>query len=303
MTLGLADRYHLCFALGKALEDSRDYAGSFGHYDEGNACAESRYDAEELSEYVRRSSHADEEFFAARRGLGSTARLRYSSSACRDPARPCSSRSSRATRRSKARRNLLTSGAIARQLAGRGAQRTSLYPEALAGLGADELRALGERYLGQTRIQRKTGKPFFIDKMPNNFEHVALIHLILPNAKIIDARRHPMGCCFSIFKQQFARGQHFTYDLGELGRYYRTTSNSCTISTRSCRACVHRVFYENMVEDTEAEVRRLLEYCGLPFEDAVLRFHENQRAVRTASSEQVRRPHQHDGRRSNSCRA
>ena len=134
---------------------------------------------------------------------------------------------------------------------------------------ADELRALGEHYLEQTRIQRKTAAPFFIDKMPNNFAHVGLIHLILPNAKIIDARRHPLGCCFSGFKQHFARGQNFTYDLAEIGRYYRDYVELMAHFDAVLPGRVHRVFYENMVEDTEGEVRRLLAYCGLPFEEGV----------------------------------
>jgi hypothetical protein len=142
----------------------------------------------------------------------------------------------------------------------------------------------------QTRIQRKTPRPFFIDKMPNNFAHVGLIQLILPNARIVDARRHPLGCCFSCFKQHFARGQTFTYELNEIGRYYRDYVELMAHFDAVLPGRVHRVFYENMVEDTESEVRRLLEYCGLPFEEGVLRFHENQRAVRTASSEQVRQP-------------
>ena len=126
--------------------------------------------------------------------------------------------------------------------------------------------------------------------MPNNFAHVGFIHLMLPNAKIVDARRHPLGCCFSGFKQHFARGQNFTYDLGEIGRYYRDYVELMAHFDAVLPGRVHRVLYENMVEDTEGEVRRLLDYCGLPFEESVLRFHENQRAVRTASSEQVRQP-------------
>jgi hypothetical protein len=171
----------------------------------------------------------------------------------------------------------------------------SAYPRALEKFSADELRELGERYMTQTRIQRKTSRPLFIDKMPNNFAHVGMIQLILPNARIIDARRHPLGCGFSCFKQHFARGQTFSYDLDELGRYYRDYVELMAHFDAVLPGRVHRVFYENMVEDTEAEVRRLLDYCGLPFEAAVLRFHENQRAVRTASSEQVRRPIFRDG--------
>jgi hypothetical protein len=167
---------------------------------------------------------------------------------------------------------------------------TSRYHEILSALSAEELRALGERYLAQTRIQRKTEAPFFIDKMPNNFAHVGLIHLMLPRAKIIDARRHPLGCCFSNFKQHFARGQHFTYSLDEIGRYYHDYVELMAHFDAVLPGRVHRVIYERMIEDTEGEVRRLLEYCGLPFDERCLRFYENERAVRTASSEQVRQP-------------
>ncbi len=164
------------------------------------------------------------------------------------------------------------------------------YPEVLADIPVEALAALGEKFIEDTRVHRKLGRPFFIDKMPNNFRHIGLIHLILPNAKIIDARRHPMGACFSAFKQHFARGQGFSYDLDDLGRYYRDYVDLMAHFDEVLPGRVHRVIYEDMVEDTEAEVRRLLAYCGLPFEEACLRFHENDRAVRTASSEQVRRP-------------
>jgi hypothetical protein len=157
-------------------------------------------------------------------------------------------------------------------------------------LSTAQCRALGERYLEQIRVQRKSSAPFFIDKMPNNFAHIGLIQLILPNARIIDARRHPLGCCFSCFKQHFARGQHFTYGLEEIGRYYRDYVELMTHFDRVLPGRIHRVIYESMIEDTETEVRALLTYCGLPFEPACLRFYENERAVRTASSQQVRQP-------------
>jgi hypothetical protein len=162
--------------------------------------------------------------------------------------------------------------------------------EAVASLSADDRRGLGERYLAETRIQRKTDAPFFIDKMPNNCLYVGLIHLILPNAIIIDARRHPLGCCFSGFKQHFARGQNFSYGLEDIGRYYRDYVELMAPFDAALPGRVHRAFYETLIEDTEAQVRRLLDHCGLPFEEACLRFYENERAVRTASSEQVRRP-------------
>src|SRR6202030_2126052 len=162
--------------------------------------------------------------------------------------------------------------------------------EAVAALTSTELRALGERYLEGTRILRKTDAPFFIDKMPNNCLYVGLIHLILRNATIIDARRRPLGCCFSCFKQHFARGQSFSYGLEDLGRYYRDYVGLMAHFDAVLPGRVHRVFYEAMVEDTDAQVRGLLAHCRLPFEKACLRFYDNERAVRTASSEQVRQP-------------
>jgi hypothetical protein len=181
--------------------------------------------------------------------------------------------------------------ALVRQLSGRKRQSDpSHYPEVLATLGAEKLQALGEQYLARTRIQRKTAAPYFIDKMPNNFAHIGFIQLILPQARIIDARRHPLACCFSGFKQHFARGQNFSYSLEEIGRYYRDYVELMAHFDAVLPGRVHRVFYEVLVDDTEAEVRRLLDYCGLPFEPQCLEFHRNVRAVRTASSEQVRQP-------------
>ncbi len=148
----------------------------------------------------------------------------------------------------------------------------------------------------QTRIQRKSTAPFFIDKMPNNFAHIGLIQLVLPNAKIIDARRHPLGCCFSGFKQHFARGQNFTYSLEDIGRYYRDYVELMAHFDTVLPGRIHRVFYESMIEDTEARgAARCSDYCGLPFEERCLRFYENERAVRTASSQQVRKPIYREG--------
>ncbi len=180
---------------------------------------------------------------------------------------------------------------IVKELSGRNRRsEVSKYPEVLESLEPGALRELGERYLRQTRIQRKTDAPFFIDKLPNNWAHVGLIHLMLPNARIIDTRRHPLSCCFSGFKQHFARGQNFSYSLDDIGRYYADYVTLMAHYDAVLPGRVHRVIYERMVDDTESEVRRLLEYCGLPFEATCLRFYENERAVRTASSEQVRQP-------------
>jgi len=288
------DRFHFHFSLGKALEDNGEYAESFEFYSKGNALRRKliSYDAADNEAHVTRSRKIfTREFFAERAGWGFDAP---------DPIFVVGlPRSGSTLIEQILASHSLVEGTqelpditmIARVVGNRTTRpEGSAYPRALEKFSAEELRALGEKYLSQTRIQRKTAAPFFIDKMPNNFAHVGLIHLILPNAKIVDARRHPMGCCFSCFKQHFARGQNFTYELGEIGRYYRNYVELMAHFDAVLPGRVHRVFYENMVEDTEGEVRRLLAFCGLPFEESVLRFHENQRAVRTASSEQVRQP-------------
>jgi len=292
--LGDDDRLHFEVTLGKAMEDRGDHAGAFAHYAAGNRLrrATSRYDADDTSAHVQRSKTVfTAGFLAARRGWGCAARdpifivgLPRAGSTLLEQV--LSSHSS-----VEGTMELPDLMSIVQELADRrGRPDESRYPQALAGLGPDEFRTLGERYLASTRIQRKTGRPLFIDKMPNNWGHVGLIHLMLPNARIIDARRHPLACCFSNFKQHFARGQQFTYDLADIGRYYHDYVELMAHVDEVLPGRVHRVFYERMVEDTEAEIRRLLDYCGLPFEEACLRFHENERAVRTASSEQVRRP-------------
>jgi tetratricopeptide (TPR) repeat protein len=164
------------------------------------------------------------------------------------------------------------------------------YPASALRLSPDERRQRGEEYLKRASVQRRTARPFFIDKLPNNWLYVPFIQLVLPNARIIDARRHPIACCFSNFRQHFARGQAFTYSLEDVGRYYADYVRLMDHVDAVLPGRVHRVIYERLVDDTEAEVRRLLEHCGLGFEDACLEFHKTERAVRTASSEQVRRP-------------
>jgi len=286
------DRLHFEFALGKALEDAASYEESFTHYAAGNALRRSQhgYDAQENSRFVRRSKQLlTREFFAARAGAGARAR---------DPIFIVGMPRAGSTLIEQILgSHPLVEGTmelpqlpkLARELAGPG-QEEGTFLRRLAALTREELRALGERYLAETRIMRKTDAPFFIDKMPNNCMYVGLIHLILPNAVIIDARRHPVGCCFSCFKQHFARGQWFSYGLEDLGRYYRDYVELMEHFDEALPGRVARVFYETLIEDTDAEVRRVLEHCGLPFESACLRFYENDRAVRTASSEQVRRP-------------
>jgi len=292
--LGAEDRLHFHFALGKAMEDAGDHAAAFAHYAEGNRLrrATLAYDADETTALVRRAQALfTPDFFASRRGSGAPAPdpifvvgLPRSGSTLVEQILA----SHPAVEGTMELPDLL---GLVRELSGRTRRsEPSKYPDALAELGPEALRALGERYLAQTRIQRKTDKPFFIDKMPNNWAHVGLIQLILPNARIVDTRRHPLSCCFSAFKQHFARGQGFTYSLEDIGRYYRDYAALMTHFDSVLPGRVYRVIYERMVEDTETEIRRLLTHCGLEYDERCLRFYENDRAVRTASSEQVRSP-------------
>jgi predicted Zn-dependent protease len=283
----------LQFALGKALEDAKAYEESFQHYASGNQLrrAGAVYDANRTTARLQRSRQLlTQEFFAARAGFGADAA---------DPIFILGlPRAGSTLLEQILASHSLVEGtmelpdiiAMARRLSTANGTGRSPYPGVLASLSALQCRALGEEYLARTRVQRKSAAPFFIDKMPNNFAYIAFIHLILPNAKIVDARRHPLGCCFSVYKQHFARGQHFAYDLDDLGRYYHDYVALMAHFDQVLPGTVHRVIYEDMVSDTEAEIRRLLDYCGLPFEERCLKYYENDRAVRTASSEQVRKP-------------
>jgi len=291
--LSQADRYHFHFAIGRALEDQGSWADAFSHYEQGNLLRRAlfRYDAEENTSHVSRSKALfSNTFFEERSGFGAAAPdpifivgLPRSGSMLIEQVLSGHS----AVEGTMELPDVIS---IARVLGEKKVRsRESKYPEVLATLGAAEFRDLGERFIEQTRIHRRSGAPFFIDRMPSNFAHVGLIHLMLPKAKIIDARRHPIGCCFSAFKQHFARGQSFTYSLDDLGRYYRDYVELMTHFDKVLPGRIHRVIYENMIGNTEPEIRRLLDYCGLPFEADCLRFYENERAVPTAGSEQARR--------------
>ncbi len=284
------DRFHLDFALGKAFEDRRDPVQSFAHYAAGNALRRTRivYDADETSAFVDRSiALLTPEFLAARHDHGSTAPdpifvlgMPRAGSTLIEQILASHSMVEGTT-------ELPDMPALARRIAH--------YPQGLEALSADALREIGEDYLRRAAIQRRTDRPFFIDKLPNNWAHIALIHLALPNARIIDARRDPLDCCFSNFKQHYARGQTFSYSLDDLGRYYTDYVRLMTHVDAVLPGRVHRVDHEALIENTEVEVRGLLAACGLEFEPACLAFHETERAVRTASSEQVRRPINRDG--------
>jgi len=293
------DRIHFEFAIGKALEDDESYEQSFAHYASGNALHRriQPHNADENSRFVHRCKlQYTADFFGQRKSQGAESPdpifivgLPRAGSTLLEQI--LASHSS-----VEGTVELPDIPQIARELIGRDeALHEGRFFEAVAALGPEELRALGERYLASTRVHRRTDAPFFIDKMPNNYLYIGLIQLILPNAKIIDARRHPLGCCFSAFKQHFARGQSFTYDLTDLARYYADYVELMAHVDGVLPGRVHRVFYESLVHETESEVRRLLDYCGLLFEERCLKFYENERPVRTASSEQVRRPIFADG--------
>ena len=291
------ERLHFEFALGKALEDRAEYAESFPHYERGNALRLKRhpYNAQGTSDYVRRSIQIlTPEYFASRAGSGAAAAdpifivgMPRAGSTLLEQVLASHSQV-------EGTMELPQLPQIARDLA-IGQERQEEFAATVGTLDAAQLRALGERYIAETRPMRKSSAPYFIDKMPNNCFYVGLIHLLLPNARIIDARRHPLGCCFSCYKQHFARGQNFTYSLEDLGRYYCDYVEFMAHVDRVLPGRVLRVNYEDVVADTEAQVRRVLEYCGLPFEEQCLRFYENERAVRTPSSEQVRQPIFRDG--------
>jgi Flp pilus assembly protein TadD len=286
--LGEQDRFHLHFALGKALEDRHDDAAAFSHYSDGNRirAEQLRYDPERVSEGVDAAIGLfTPDFFAARSGQGCDARdpifvLGMPRAGSTLVEQILASHSE--VEGTMELPDIIT---LVKRLGRRGD-----YPELLAGLSPDELRSLGEDYLDGTRIHRTLGRPFFIDKMPNNWAHVGFIRLTLPNARIVDARRHPLACCFSNFKQHYARGQAFSYDLSHLGRYYADYVRLMAHFDAVQPGAVHRVIHERLVADPEPEIRRLLDYLGLPFDSACLRSHETKRPVMTASSEQVRRP-------------
>ena len=288
-----ADRVHLNFALGKAYEDRDDFETSFRFYEQGNRSkkAASSYDADKMTEELRAQqrvctaemlargataghSAGDPIFVVGLPRAGSTLLEQILSSHSR-------------VEGTLELPNILS---YSQQLRRRGRSGPEPgYPEILAVLSDEELNQFGRQYIDDTRIHRQSA-PFFVDKMPNNFRHIGLIHLILPNAKIIDARRDPMACGFSGYKQLFAEGQQFTYDLADLGQYYRDYVELMDHWDAVLPGKVLRVQYEDVVGDLESQVRRILDHCGLEFEPECLSFYRTERAVRTPSSEQVRQP-------------
>lgn len=290
---GEEDRYHLHFALAKALEDAGDADASFDHYVAANRLRRAAlpYDAAETSRAVDRTIALFTPHFAA--GLVGGGCLAPDPVFIVGLPRAGSTLIEQILASHSQVEGTMELPDIPAMVARLGSERR--YPEGIAYLSAAERRALGEEYLGRTRIQRKTDRPLFIDKLPNNWAHIGFIKAILPNAKVVDARRHPLDCGVSNFRQHFARGQAFSYDLADIGAYYADYVRMIAHFDAVMPGAVHRVFHEALVADPEAEVRKLLAALGLEFEEACLRFHENPRAVRTASSEQVRRPVNRDG--------
>lgn len=287
------DRYHLHFALGEALERKERYEESFGHYRKANALrrAQFAYNADDISANVGRIRRQyTREFFEAHAGKGCEAPdaifivgLPRSGSTLVEQI--LSSHES-----IEGAGELPSLVLIAARLEIKDNVRASSGEGEKPSLDDEDLRALGEEYLKETRVYRRLGRPFFTDKTPSNFHHMALICAALPNAKIIDVRRHPMACCFSNYKQHFPWGFRQTYDLSDIGRYYRDYVDLMAHFDAVLPGRVHRVFYEDLVRNTEHEVRRLFDYCGVSFEPKALRFFENERGVVTVSSEQVRKP-------------
>ncbi|NNJ64567.1 MAG: tetratricopeptide repeat protein, partial [Xanthomonadales bacterium] len=287
------NRFHMCFALGAAYEAREDYARSFAFYEQGNLLKKKdvRYDPDVQDRALQRQvefctpelfeskageggSHDDPIFIVGLPRAGSTLLEQILASHSQIDG-------------TMELPNII---ALAHRLNGRRfVSEEARYPRILTELPADKLQAFADAFIEDTRFHRK-GAPYFIDKMPNNFQHVGLIHLILPNAKVIDARRHPMACCFSGFKQLFADGQEFTYGQAEIARYYKGYAALMEHWDRVLRGKVLRVHYEHLVADLEGQVRRILDFLGLPFEEGCLHYYRTDRSIRTPSSEQVRQP-------------
>ena len=294
----LEDRYHLCFALGKALEDRDEIEGAWHFYDRGNTLkrSESHYRPDVFETNTRKQKEiCTPVFFRTRSGWGAAQRdpifivgLPRSGSTLIEQILASHSMVEGTQELAEIQRIVL-------ELQGRDPDLDDpRYPGVLAEMPADEFLRLGEKYLADTQVYR-SGNAHFIDKMPNNFRHIGLVHLMLPNAKIIDARREPMACCFSNLKQLFAQGQEFAYSVDDIARYYRTYLELMRHWDEALPGRVLRVHHEDVVADLENSVRRVLDYCGLPFEQACVDFHKTERSVRTPSSEQVRQPIFRDG--------
>jgi tetratricopeptide (TPR) repeat protein len=286
------DRVHLCFAIGKAYEDRAEYERSFNYYSQGNQLKMGRsgYDPDNTSRLIQdQIDSCTAELFDKRGQLGDESR---------DPVFIVGlPRAGSTLLEQILASHSMVDGTmelheilgLAQRLRGRSAADASNYPQNLWDLDDSYFARFGAKFIDDTRVYRGSA-PMFIDKMPNNFMHIGLIRLILPNAKIIDARRHPMACCFSGFKQLFGEGQDFSYGLGAIGQYYSDYVRLMDHWDKVLPGFVLRVTHEDVVDDLETQVRRILDFCGLPFEEACLEFHKTERSIKTPSSEQVRQP-------------
>ncbi len=291
----IIDKVHFNFALGKALEDRGDYDKAFEVYAQGNAQNKEllKYRAPEIQRRIERQIKVcTPELFNKLKNVGASAAdpifivgLPRAGSTLLEQILASHSQVDGTLELS----NIL---GLSKRLRGRDTNiegQEPRYPRILNELEHDYFRKFGEQYIEDTHVFRQ-GAPFFIDKMPNNFLHLGLIKLILPSAKVIDARRHPMACCFSGFKQLFAEGQEFTYGLHEIGDYYKQYVKLMDHWDEVLPGFILRVQHEDVVDDLETQVHRILDFCGLPFEESCLEFYKTERNVRTPSSEQVRQP-------------
>jgi tetratricopeptide (TPR) repeat protein len=296
--LATEDRYHFCFALGKAYEDAGNYSESFAYYARGNALKKTEigYRPEPLERNARLQVEiCTAEFFAARKGVGCESAAPIFIVGLPRSGSTLLEQILASHPEVDATMELADIPRLVQDLEARAIREGSTpYPGVLAELDPAVFKRFGEEYLALTRLQRG-GKPYFIDKMPNNFRHIGLIHLMLPNAKIIDARREPMACAFGNFKQLFASGQQFTYSLEDLARYYRMYEDLMLHWNRVLPGKILLVRHEDVVLDLEGSVRRLLSFCGLDFDPACVAFHRTQRPIHSASSEQVRQPINREG--------
>ena len=291
---GEEDRIQLCFALGNAYEDRREYGQSFDYYYKGNTLKQSKTHHSPGQLQIRIDSQitvCTEELFSAKTGVGLEVPdpvfivgLPRAGSTLLEQILSSHSQ----VDGTMELHNILN---LAKRLRGRGNDQDGIprYPKILTELDDDYFRRFGEQFIQNTRAYRGAA-PFFTDKMPNNFFHIGLIKLILPNARIIDARRHPVACCFSGFKQLFGEGQEFSYGLKEIGNYYRQYVKLMDHWDRVLPGFVLRVQHEDVVNNLEEQVHRILDFCDLPFEQACVDYHQTERSIRTPSSEQVRQP-------------
>ncbi len=288
-----SDAIHLNFALAKALEDNKQYSDSFSFYAQGNALkkAESQYSSKlMLADFNKQKEQFTPEFIERKAGQGYQAKdpifilgLPRAGSTLLEQILSSHSQIDGTLELP----NILS---YVHELSGRKLKgQQGKYPFNLEQLPPEELQAYGKRYIEETQVFRKDA-PYFIDKMPNNFRHIGLIKMILPNAKIIDARRDGMSCCFSAYKQLFAEGQEFSYDLQDLGDYYTGYVDLMDHWHKVFAKQILTVNYQDVVNDTDKQIRAMFDYLALEVEPSCFEFYKTQRAVRTASSEQVRQP-------------